>query len=146
MTKNLKSTQVEVEKRLEMKTDKTVKTQLPWICFFIYRMGVIIVKSWIRCKMSPAQIQRGEFLMRNRSFSCVCVDTQLHQLYPNVCSSMDCRLSGSSVSGILQARIREWVVIPLQGIFPTQGSNLCLPHLRHCRQILYTHWATWETL
>ena len=28
----------------------------------------------------------------------------------------------------------------LQGIFPTQGSNL---HLLHCRQILY-HWATWE--
>ena len=28
----------------------------------------------------------------------------------------------------------------LQGIFPTQGSNL---GLLHCRQILY-HWATWE--
>ena len=31
----------------------------------------------------------------------------------------------------------------LQGIFPTQESNLCLLHLLHCRQILY-HWATWE--
>ena len=37
--------------------------------------------------------------------------------------------------GILQARILEWVAIPfLQGIFPTQGSNLGLPH---CVQILY---------
>jgi len=36
--------------------------------------------------------------------------------------------------GILQARILEWVVIPLsRGIFPTQGSNL---GLLHCRQIL----------
>ena len=31
----------------------------------------------------------------------------------------------------------------LQGIFPTQGLNLCLLHLLHCWQILY-HWATWE--
>ena len=32
----------------------------------------------------------------------------------------------------------------LQGIFWTQGLNIHLLHLRHCRQILY-HWATWET-
>ena len=32
----------------------------------------------------------------------------------------------------------------LQGIFPTQGSNPHLPHLLHCRWILY-HSATWET-
>ena len=48
---------------------------------------------------------------------------------------MDCSLPGSSVHGILQARILEWVTIPiLQGIFPTQGWNLGLPH---CRRILY---------
>ena len=49
---------------------------------------------------------------------------------------MDYSPPGSSVHGILQARILEWVAIPLfQGIFPTQGWNpgLCL----HCRQILY---------
>ena len=38
----------------------------------------------------------------------------------------DCSLPGSSVHGILQARILEWVVVfPLQGIFLIQGSNLC---------------------
>ena len=31
----------------------------------------------------------------------------------------------------------------LQGILPTQGSNLSLLHLLHCRQILY-HWTTGE--
>ena len=36
---------------------------------------------------------------------------------------------------ILQARILEWVAMPSsKGIFPTQGSNLGIPH---CRQILY---------
>ena len=41
----------------------------------------------------------------------------------------------STVHGILQARVLEWVAIPfLQGIFPTQGLNL---GLLHCRKILY---------
>jgi len=47
-------------------------------------------------------------------------------------SPIDCSLPGSSVHGILQSRILEWVAMPpLQGIFPTQGSNLhiwCLLH------------------
>ena len=45
------------------------------------------------------------------------------------CSPMDCSLPGSSVHEISQGRILEWVAMPLlQGIFPTQGSNLCLLH------------------
>ena len=34
------------------------------------------------------------------------------QLYLILCNSMDCSLPGSSVHGILQARILEWVAIP----------------------------------
>ena len=41
---------------------------------------------------------------------------------------------GSSVHGVLQARILQWVAIPFsRGIFPTKGSNSCL---LLCRQIL----------
>ena len=48
---------------------------------------------------------------------------------------MDCSPPGSSVHGILQARILEWVAIPfLGGIFPTQGLN---PGFLYYRQILY---------
>ena len=48
---------------------------------------------------------------------------------------MNCSSHDSSVHGILQARILEWVAIPFsKGIYPTQGSN---PGLLHCRQILY---------
>ena len=64
---------------------------------------------------------------------CVCVCVLVTQLCLTLCNPMDCNSLGSSVHGILQARILEWVTI-LQGIFPTQGSNLGLPH---CRQILY---------
>ena len=35
------------------------------------------------------------------------------QLCPTLCDPMDCRLPGSSGHGILQARILEWVAIPL---------------------------------
>ena len=43
-------------------------------------------------------------------------------------------VTGSSVHGILQERILEWVAIPFSEDFLTQGSNL---GLLHCRQILY---------
>ena len=46
-----------------------------------------------------------------------------------LCNPMD-----HTVHGTLQARILEWVAFPFQGIFPTQGLNLGLPH---CRGILY---------
>jgi len=40
---------------------------------------------------------------------------------------MDCSPPGSSVHGILQARILEWAVLPpLQGIFPIQGLDSSL--------------------
>ena len=57
-------------------------------------------------------------------------------LCSTLCKSTDCRPPGSSVHGILQARILEWVGCHslFQGIFPTQGLN---PGLLHCRQILY---------
>ena len=57
------------------------------------------------------------------------------QLCLILCDPMNYSLPGSSVHGIFQARVLEWVAISFsQEIFPTQGSNLGLPH---CRQILY---------
>ena len=54
------------------------------------------------------------------------------QSCPAVCHPMDYSPLGSPVHGILQARVLENFL--LQGIFPTQGSNL---GLLHCRQIPY---------
>ena len=57
------------------------------------------------------------------------------QLYLTFWDPIDCSLPGSSVHGILQARILEWVSTPFsKEAFPAQGSN---PGLPHCRQILY---------
>ena len=38
-------------------------------------------------------------------------DGEVAQSCPTLCDSVDCSLSGSSVHGILQARILEWVAI-----------------------------------
>ena len=51
-----------------------------------------------------------------------------------LCDLMDHHLPGSSVRGIFQARVLEWLPFLLQGMFLTQGLNLGLPH---CKQMLY---------
>ena len=57
------------------------------------------------------------------------------ELCLTLCNPMDCRPPGSSLHGILQVRIPEWVAIPFsRGSFPIQGLN---PGLLHCKQILY---------
>ena len=57
---------------------------------------------------------------------------------------MDYNLPGSSVHGILQARIQEWASMSSQGIFLTQGSNSHLLRFLHCGWILH-HWSTEES-
>ena len=41
-----------------------------------------------------------------------CIHDQSLQWCPTLCDLMDCSLPGSSVRGMLQARIVEWVAMP----------------------------------
>ena len=51
-------------------------------------------------------------------------ESEVAQSFPTLCDPMDCSLPGSSLHGILQARVLERAAIfLLQGIFLTQGSN-----------------------
>ena len=52
----------------------------------------------------------------------------LLQLCPTLCDHMDCNPPGSSVHGILQARILEWIAMPssLQG----QNGIFCAKELQ----------------
>ena len=38
-------------------------------------------------------------------------ESEVAQSYPTLCDPMDCSLPGSSVHGIFQARVLEWVAI-----------------------------------
>ena len=51
----------------------------------------------------------GENVEKLEPWCLVCV--LVAQLYPTLCNPMDCNPPGSSVHGILQARILDWVVV-----------------------------------
>ena len=63
------------------------------------------------------------------SFIYIWVHAKSIQSCSTLGNPMDCTPPGSSVRGILQARILEWATVPFQAIFPTQGSNPCLLRL-----------------
>ena len=52
------------------------------------------------------------------------------QSCPTLCDPMDCSLPGSSVHGILQARILEWVVIPFSRDLSYRGIEPRSPALQ----------------
>ena len=61
-----------------------------------------------------------------------------------LCDPMDCSPPGSSVHGIVQAKVQEWVAISFsRGSSRTQGMH---PGLPHCRQIILLSEPTWEVL
>ena len=74
---------------------------------------------------------------------CMCVHTQSCQ---TLCDSMDCSPPGSSVHGIFQVRILEWVAISFSRVSFQPRDQTCVTCVSCiCRRILY-HWATWEAL
>ena len=61
-----------------------------------------------------------------------CVRAKSCQLCPTLCNPMDCSPPGSSVHGILQARILEWVAMP-----SSRGSSQ--PRDQTCVSYIYLH-------
>ena len=76
---------------------------------------------------------------------CVCMHTKSLHLCLTLCNALGCSLPGSSVHGIPQARILEWVAVPfLQDIFPTQQFNQCLLRLPLLADVFFSMSAIWE--
>ena len=74
----------------------------------------------------------------------VCVHAKLLQSYPTLCDPMDFSPPASTVHGILQARILEWVTMPSPGNLPNPGikpMSLASPALAGG---FFTTSATWE--
>ena len=59
-----------------------------------------------------------------------CVCAQLHQSCPTLCNPLDCSPPASSVHGILQARIVEWVAMPFSRGPSGPGIELGSPALQ----------------
>ena len=74
---------------------------------------VVSVILWVRELYSVVSLR-----VRNHAFSCspdkiirYIYEGEVAQSSPTLCDPMDCSLPGSSIRGILQARILEWVAI-----------------------------------
>ena len=67
-------------------------------------------------------------------FFSLCVVAQSCQI---LCNLMDYSPPGSSVHGILQTRILEWVAIPFSRRFSSPRGQTRISGLLHCRWILY---------
>ena len=70
---------------------------------------------------------------------------EVAQSCPTLCDPIDSSLSGSSIHGIFQAGVLEWIAISFSrgSSWPRDWSHiLCISFIG--RQILY-HCATWET-
>ena len=101
----------------------------------LIRIHHLIFSSYHHC-VDQAKRPRGSPIGYSM---CMCWVTQW---YLALCDTMDCRLPGSSVHGILQARILEWMAGPLsrgssQPRDPTQVSLIA--------SRFFTVWATRES-
>ena len=73
---------------------------------------------------------------------CVCMLS--HSVVSTFCGPMDCSLSGSSVLGIFQARILEWVAIPYSRGSSRPRDQTCISCVSCIDRWILHHQATWE--
>ena len=96
------------------------------------------------CSGPGSRVEGLSLQLRQRVCVCVCVCARAHvraksfQLCPTLCKSMDCSPSGSSVHGILQARIPEQAAMPSSGGYSQPRDGTHVSHIsRISRQVLY---------
>ena len=65
------------------------------------------------------------------------------KLHLTLCNPIDCSLSGSSVHGILQTRVLEWIAMPSSRGSSQPRDQTCIScTTRGC--FFFYHWATWK--
>ena len=94
---------------------------LPVICYkfkmlvFVWCLAMLVARGLLALRpgIEPCAPNNGGTVLTTelpgKSLLLLALNSQL---YPTVCDLMDCSLPGSSVHGILQARVLEWVAIP----------------------------------
>ena len=126
---------------LLMSTAMITHNHLPIYCI---QTGEI---SYPLLKVDTYKKGRISRLIWNITMQCfACVHTQLIQLYLTLCDPMDSSPSGSSVHGILQARIFEWASMTSSRGFSWPRNQTCVSWVFCIAGEFFTFWATWEAL
>ena len=92
------------------------------LCSYLYNEHLLFKKSVKIIKLFPL----------SKSYDKRCVLAKLPQLCLSLCDPKDCSLPGSSVRGILQARILEWVA--MSSSFILDSKKLWKEHWTCCWQ------------
>ena len=126
----------------------------PLVVFFVIPVLYLLdgrkKKSFQRLKNFPVALLSWEAI-GNWIRGIVCLtpgesESEVAQSCPTLCDPMDCSPPGSSVHGIFQARILEWVAIsPSRGSSQTRDRTHVSCIFYTGRRLLYC-WATREAL
>ena len=92
-------------------------------------------------RQGPFTCQCGFLLLAIRVICYVCSEAQQ---WPTLCNHMDCSPTGSSVQGILPARILEWAPFPPPGDLPNPGIEPMSLTSPAWEERFFTTSATWE--
>ena len=67
-------------------------------------------------------------------------EREVTQSCPTLCDPVDCSLPGSSIHGIFQARVLEWVAIAFSILQPYKIGIVIVPFLQTCKLGLEDKW------
>ena len=107
------------------------------------------IQVWdLQCWVSFSCMAKGFSCVCVYTHRCICMCVYIYMCVymgvlcakscPTLCNPLYCSLPGSSIRGIFSDKnTGVGCHFLLQGIFPTQRSNLCLLWLLHCKWILY---------
>ena len=99
-----------------------------WPQWFLGSFGITVLYNW--------HLLKSIFLF-------LVVVELVAQLCPTVCDPVNCSPPGSSVHGILQARILEWIAIPFSRWSSQPRDQI---QVSWTAGRFFTIWATWEAL
>ena len=101
---------------------------LTWLCSLVHHL------QYGTCWIFLCVFHNSPWILFVWNINAPDIKVWVAQLCPILCDRMDCGPPGSTVHGILQARILEWYPFPSPGDLPDPEIK---PGTLHCRQFLY---------
>ena len=99
----------------------------------LWQSHMLLLNIYLLPASAPVYYEGGIYKTRTTAYACVDAQSSL-----TLCNPIDCSLPGSSVHGIVQARIPEWVATSFSRESSRPRDRTCGSCI--CRQILYC-WA-----